>query len=180
MPSTNAQATYPPSWLQAYAIQTANSYGIPDTYFLNMIQAESNWDPYAVSNKGAQGIVQIIPKYHPAAGDPFDPYSAIDYAGGTIKSYYNQFGNWDDAFAAWNAGTGNVQKYGGVPPFAETQNYVNKITGGTGSGSTPSGAIPSLSLPGTSIEAASSAQIGFFVGIGLLMFGILGLGKRHG
>lgn len=114
--------------LKDYATSQAEEYGIPPDLFANMISTESSWNPDAVSPKGARGIVQIMPQYHPGV-DPFDPYAAIKYAAQTLSQYFNQFGSWQSAFAAWNAGPTNVSKYSGVPPFAETQNYINKIFG---------------------------------------------------
>lgn len=91
-----------------------------------------------LSSAGAAGIMQIIPKWHPslspgdAAADlaaAFDPPRAIDYAASYLASLKKQFGSWALALAAYNAGPGNVTKYKGVPPFAETQKYVAQITG---------------------------------------------------
>lgn len=80
-----------------------------------------------VSSAGAVGIAQIIPRYHPEV-NPLDPIASIDYAARFMRQLYNQFGSWALALAAYNAGPGNVRKYGGVPPFDETQKYVAEIT----------------------------------------------------
>ena len=129
MPST---LDYSSASLRTYADGVAQANGIPVDFFRNFVAAESGWNPEAQSNKGAVGIVQIVPKWHPDV-DAWDPYASLDYAGGLIKKYADTFGSWDSAFAAWNAGPTAVTKYGGIPPYEETQNFVKKITGGTGS-----------------------------------------------
>lgn len=80
-----------------------------------------------VSAAGAQGIMQLVPKWHPGV-DPWNVAAAIDYAAQYLRSLYERFGSWPLALAAYNAGPGNVQKYGGIPPFPETQAYVTQIT----------------------------------------------------
>lgn len=160
--------------LVSYATGAAESNGIPTDYFYAFLNAESGWNPSAVSNKGALGIAQIIPSYHPGV-DPLDPYSAIDYSAKTIRGYYDQFGSWEDAFAAWNAGPGAVKKYGGVPPYEETQNFVKKITGG-GLLPTPS-PTPTLNpLPSPNPEDSLDTHgvtrtVLFAIGIVLLIYG---------
>ena len=136
--------------LETYANSQASAYGIPADFFSRFIQAESSWNPGAVSSKGAEGIVQIVPTMHPEAGDPFDPMHAISWAAGYLRQLYDKYGSWDIAFAAYNAGEGNVAKYGGIPPFQETQAYVSQITGGGSSASPGASQVPSGFLPGTS------------------------------
>jgi hypothetical protein len=136
--------------LETYANAQASAYGIPADYFTRFIQAESGWNPGAVSSKGAEGIVQIVPNMHPEAGDPFDSMHAISWAAGYLRQLYDKYGSWDLAFAAYNAGEGAVAKYGGVPPYQETQSYVSQITGGGSSGSPGASSAPSVSLPGSS------------------------------
>jgi soluble lytic murein transglycosylase-like protein len=73
--------------------------------------------------------MQLVPRFHPNV-NPLDPYAAIDYAAGFLRSLYDQFGSWTLAVAAYNAGPGNVQKAGNtVPPFPETLKYVADIIG---------------------------------------------------
>lgn len=81
------------------------------------------------SSAGAVGIMQIVPKYHPEVGEAgaLNVPVAIDYAGKFLSKLHTQFGSWALALAAYNAGPANVIKYGGIPPFTETRNYVAQI-----------------------------------------------------
>ncbi len=110
-----------------------DKYGIPRNLLARQAYQESHFrddivDGMTASPAGALGIMQIVPKYHPNA-KPLDVPSAIDYAANFMASLHNEFGSWALALAAYNAGAGNVQKYGGIPPFAETQKYVNDNIG---------------------------------------------------
>lgn len=79
-----------------------------------------------VSSAGAKGIMQLVPLYHPTV-DPLNVSAAINYAANFLSTLHTQLGTWEKAVAGYNAGAGNVKKYGGIPPFAETQNYVSQI-----------------------------------------------------
>lgn len=111
-----------------------DKYGIPRDLLARQAYQESRFRPDIIdgttkSPAGAEGFMQIVPAYHPDV-DPLDTPAAIDYAGKIMAGWYNQFGSWDLALAAYNAGPGNVKKYGNaVPPFTETQNYVAQIMG---------------------------------------------------
>lgn len=107
------------------------------------IEAESAWNPRAVSPVGAQGLTQFMPgtwAMHGIDGDgdgkadPFNPHDAIAsqgkymcYLAEVVKGWGYTSNTIDITLAAYNAGLGNVQKYGGIPPFAETKNYIAKI-----------------------------------------------------
>lgn len=117
---------------QGYALQMAAKYGIPGDLFLRQINQESGWNPRARSSANAMGLGQIIPSTAKYLGitDPYDPHQSLDGAARYLKEQYETFGNWEHALAAYNAGPGAVKKYGGVPPYKETRNYVRNIMGG--------------------------------------------------
>ena len=137
-------------------------YNVPLNLLKAIGKAESDFNPNAVSKSGAQGVMQLMPKTAEGLGvtDSFDPEQNImggsKYISDLLKRYD---GDTKLALAAYNAGMGNVKKYGGIPPFKETQNYVVKVmkymeedyTAGTvkATGSKQSGAVrtASASLP---------------------------------
>jgi soluble lytic murein transglycosylase-like protein len=108
----------------------ARRHGIPEDLFLRLIQQESNWNPRAKSHAGAFGLAQLIPSTARYLGvDINDPHQNVDGGARYLKEQYLTFGSWRLALAAYNAGPGAVKKYGGVPPFRETRNYVKIIWG---------------------------------------------------
>ncbi len=91
-------------------------------------RAESNFNPQAVSPVGAQGLMQFMPATAAEMGvDPWDPASAIDGAARYLRNSLDRFGSVELAVASYNAGGGAVSRYGGIPPYRETQNYVRKV-----------------------------------------------------
>ena len=114
-----------------HARAAARKYGIPEDLFLRLVQQESGWNPRARSHKGATGLAQLMPGTAAKLGvNPHDPVENLHGGARYLRMMYNQFGNWNLALAAYNAGPGAVQKYGGVPPYRETRNYVRIIAGG--------------------------------------------------
>lgn len=120
------------------AREAAAKYGIPASVLEALIFTESGWDPNAVSPAGAQGIAQFMPATARSLGiDPLNPYEAIDGAAKHLAALYRNTANlssdpserWEYALAGYNAGGAAVQKYKGIPPFPETQKYVEKIKG---------------------------------------------------
>ncbi len=109
-----------------------NQYGIPHDLLAAQAWQESSFNPNAQSPVGAQGLMQLMPQYYPNV-NPFDPAQAIQAAAQTDAANFRRFGSWSLALAAYNAGAGNVDKYGGVPPFPETQHYVAGIIGNVNS-----------------------------------------------
>lgn len=116
--------------LESIFAGAAKEFGINENFLKAVAKAESGFDPDAVSGCGAQGIMQLMPFTSESYGvtDPFDAKQNI-YAGAQLLSELldNYNGNATLALAAYNAGSGSVQKYGGVPPYDETVNYINKI-----------------------------------------------------
>jgi peptidoglycan DL-endopeptidase CwlO len=108
--------------------RSAARYGLPPALLAAVAKVESGYDPTAVSAAGARGLMQLMPAT--AAGldvDPLDPGQAIDGAARMLRGNLSDFGSLPLALAAYNAGPGAVHRYGGVPPYPETQAYVQKV-----------------------------------------------------
>jgi hypothetical protein len=113
------------------ARQAANDSGIPEDLFFRLIRQESGWKQNISSGAGAQGLTQLMPGTADYLGvDYRDPVQNLQGGARYLREQFDTFGDWKLALAAYNAGPGAVKKYGGVPPYEETQNYVNSILGG--------------------------------------------------
>jgi len=139
-PTQNAQLTSAltkdpskpaPAELDTLVQETAQKHHVDPNLVRAVISTESNWNTAAVSRKGAQGLMQLIPAtaHTLGVGNAFDPAQNVD-AGtrylGMLLERYN--GDLNKALAAYNAGPSVVDRFGGVPNFRETRNYVEKVT----------------------------------------------------
>jgi soluble lytic murein transglycosylase-like protein len=136
----------------------ATKYGIDPALLKGLIRQESNFNASAQSGAGAQGLTQLMPGTASALGvDPSDPAQAIEGGAKYLKQQLDRFGgDPSKALAAYNAGPGAVTKYGGVPPYAETQNYVQKVLGYAAEYAAPAAAATSaIPVSTTPVSPAS-------------------------
>jgi cell wall-associated NlpC family hydrolase len=109
--------------------QNEARYQLPQGLLAAVAHTESGGNAAAVSPAGAQGLMQLMPATAQGLGvDPWIPAQAVQGAARLLSNYLHSYGSVPLALAAYNAGPGAVEQYGGVPPYAETQNYVAKIT----------------------------------------------------
>jgi soluble lytic murein transglycosylase-like protein len=133
--STRIDSMLPVPPAQAYEgliREAAALYKIDASLIRSIMQAESAFDPSAVSRAGAMGLMQLMPDMARAFGvvHPFDPRENIMGGARLLRELLDQHhGNVKLAVASYNAGPAAVATYGGVPPFRETQGYVKKVTG---------------------------------------------------
>jgi soluble lytic murein transglycosylase-like protein len=107
----------------------ARRHGLAPELVAAVVEAESDFRPRLVSNKSAQGLMQIVPETSRLLGcqNPFDPDANIAAGTKYLRQLLDRFGDQRMALAAYNAGEGNIEKFGGIPPFDETLDYVQRV-----------------------------------------------------
>ena len=156
-----------PTAYDALIAENAARVGIPENVFRRLIAQESNFNPSAVSNKGASGIGQVMPEtardpgygVRPlAAEDLMNPVENLRFSADYLGAMLNEFdGNMPLALAAYNAGPGAVLEHGGIPPFEETQNYVEKILGSPGAKVPPERSYRPVARPEGKEQASNNS-----------------------
>jgi hypothetical protein len=145
------------------ARDAARQYGVPEDLFLRVIQQESGFRPDVTSSAGAYGLAQLMPGTAAELGvDPRDPLQNLAGGARYLRQQLDAFGDPALALAAYNAGPGRVRQYGGIPPFEETQNYVQRILGG--------GAMPlqaTMSTRGNAMNGMQQQPRGILESLGI-------------
>jgi len=127
VPAPPGSPAVPAALAGDFAAATAR-YGLPAGLLPAVASVESNFDPTAVSPAGALGLMQLMPATAASLGvDPYVPAQAIDGAARLLAAELARFGSLPLAIAAYNAGSAAVARYGGIPPYPQTENYVRKV-----------------------------------------------------
>ncbi len=107
----------------------ARQVGVDEQLIRAVVEAESNFNPRAVSKAGAKGLMQLMDGTARSLGvkDPFDPSANLEGGATFLRSMLDRFGSVPLALAAYNAGPAAVERYGGVPPYQETRSYVDRV-----------------------------------------------------
>jgi soluble lytic murein transglycosylase-like protein len=116
--------------LERTVFEVAERHRVDPALVRAVIQAESNWNPWAVSHKGAQGLMQLVPGTAGRFGvaDVFNPEQNIDAGVRYLRSLLQRYnGDLTKSIAAYNAGVSAVDRFGGVPRYPETRKYVQKV-----------------------------------------------------
>jgi soluble lytic murein transglycosylase-like protein len=132
----------------------ASRYGIDPNLLRGLVGAESGFNPNARSAAGAVGLTQLMPSTAAALGvtDPTDPAQSLDGGARYLRQQLDAFGGDPaKALAAYNAGPAAVRRFGGVPPYGETQAYVARILGDVAGQAAAPQTLPSIPGPGASV-----------------------------
>jgi soluble lytic murein transglycosylase len=124
------QDSVSPAWMMEYADRYSRAHNLSPALVKAIIRAESNGNRYAISRRGAKGMMQLMPftSKRLKVSDPFDPVENIEGGVKYIKELLGTFGgNVVYAVAAYNAGPAAVRKHGGIPPYQETRVYVRRV-----------------------------------------------------
>lgn len=115
----------------AWFLEAAAEHGLPAELLKAVAVAESRMNAGAVSKAGAKGLMQLLPSTGRAMGvhDLLDPHESIRGGAAYLARQVSRFGKFESALAAYNAGPGNVERFGGIPPFDETRTYVARVMG---------------------------------------------------
>ena len=154
--------TPPQGWTRQAAgevvLTVAERHRIPPRLFYELVRQESGFNITAQSPKGAYGLAQLMPGTADYLNvDPTDPVQNLDGGARYLLEQYRRFKTWDLALAAYNAGPEAVARHGGMPPYAETQNYVHIIT--TRSGINGTADVVPASQPPSEAEALKSPNV---------------------
>ena len=130
--ATSSDSISAPEDLETYFKEASETYHVDVNLLKAIAKVESNFNPKATSSAGAMGVMQLMPSTAKGLGirDAYDAHDNIMGGAKIISQNLKKYnGDLSLALAAYNAGSGNVDKYGGIPPFTETQNYVKKVLG---------------------------------------------------
>jgi cell wall-associated NlpC family hydrolase len=170
--------------------QAATEAGVPPALVKAVAKAESGFNPQSTSGAGAQGLMQLMPGTARGLGvtDPYDPLQSLRGGARYLRQQLDRFGgDYSKAIAAYNAGPGAVAKYGGIPPYAETQAYVPRVLGyfqefggATGGTATPALGVETTSLGRMlSLAGGGAAAGGGSVGSTVVAKGLTHLGEPY-
>lgn len=126
-----AEASHPTT-LSEYIEGVSSQYDLDPRLVRAVIQAESNFDRWAVSPKGAMGLMQLMPETARSyrISNPLDPHENIEGGARHLRYLLNRYhGDLELVLAAYNAGQERVQRYKGIPPYRETQDYIQRVLG---------------------------------------------------